>query len=243
MSDIIETRNDEAGFIEFLNYDAPTIVREINGPCAILIDMNTRQTIGYRVYDPASKPVAGVEVKPLVWDEPSGHGVSPYYWAIGAKTPLKGYRIDWEGYGLDHTNHAGPFKLMDIGSYPTIEAAKAAAEADYRQRILSTLSLPAQEPVATFEVVELGKDGTRGVTHLMPELWWSKYPAGTHPLYASPQPEAVITEEVRKALTVYGEWAISVATLGELADLERKMSQVGITLQRMGELTAAMKEA
>jgi hypothetical protein len=49
---MIETRNEEAGFVEFLNYDAPTIVRDIPGPCAILLDMNTRQTIGYRVYDP-----------------------------------------------------------------------------------------------------------------------------------------------------------------------------------------------
>lgn len=66
MTDIIQTRNDEAGFIEFLNDDVTTIVREIDGSCAILLDMNTRQIVGYRVYDPVSKPVAGVEVKPLI---------------------------------------------------------------------------------------------------------------------------------------------------------------------------------
>lgn len=70
--EMIETRNDEAGFVEFLNYDAPTIVRDIPGPCAILHDLNTRQVVGYRVYDPAFinterevKPVGYVSQKGL----------------------------------------------------------------------------------------------------------------------------------------------------------------------------------
>lgn len=46
------SRNDEAGFVEFVNEDVPYIVREINGPCAILRDVETRKVIGYRVYDP-----------------------------------------------------------------------------------------------------------------------------------------------------------------------------------------------
>lgn len=46
------SRNDDAGFVEFVNEDVPYIVREINGPCAILTDMETRKVIGYRVYDP-----------------------------------------------------------------------------------------------------------------------------------------------------------------------------------------------
>lgn len=74
--EVIETRNEEAGFVEFLNYDAPTIVRDIPGPCAILLDLNTRQTIGYRVYDPASPvplPVTDA-AKALLdhWDERDG---------------------------------------------------------------------------------------------------------------------------------------------------------------------------
>lgn len=80
-----------------------------------------------------------VQIKKLEWDEPSGHGVDPYFWAIGAKTEAKGYRIDWEGYGLNHTDHKGPFKLMDIGSYKTIDKAKAAAQADFERRIRSCL--------------------------------------------------------------------------------------------------------
>lgn len=48
----------EAGFVEFINSDVPYIIREIDGHVAILTDMETRQVIGYRVYDrtlPASK--------------------------------------------------------------------------------------------------------------------------------------------------------------------------------------------
>lgn len=48
----IEHRNNEAGFVEFINEDRPYIVRDLPAPCAILTDMETRRVIGYRVYDP-----------------------------------------------------------------------------------------------------------------------------------------------------------------------------------------------
>ncbi len=44
-------RNEEAGFFEFVNEDRPRIVCDIPAPCAILVDMETRKVIGYRVYD------------------------------------------------------------------------------------------------------------------------------------------------------------------------------------------------
>jgi len=50
----VSSRNDEAGYVEFLNEDVPYIVRDIDGRCAILVDLNTRKYIGYRVYDPDS---------------------------------------------------------------------------------------------------------------------------------------------------------------------------------------------
>ncbi|UYQ71017.1 hypothetical protein OF122_13205 [Pelagibacterium flavum] len=59
----IETRNDEAGFTEFVNQDGPTVVREIDGRVAILLDMDTRDVVGYRVYD---APVAGGEQMEVV---------------------------------------------------------------------------------------------------------------------------------------------------------------------------------
>lgn len=53
---VIQTRNEEAGFVEFANEDRPYIVRHIPAPAAILLDMETRHVIGYRVYDPESLP-------------------------------------------------------------------------------------------------------------------------------------------------------------------------------------------
>ncbi len=53
-------RMEEAGFVEFLNEDVPTIVRDIEERVAIHLDLNTRKVVGYRVYDPAlSPPVKG----------------------------------------------------------------------------------------------------------------------------------------------------------------------------------------
>lgn len=45
-------RNSEVGFVEFINEDVPYIVRDLSGPAAILVDVDTRKVIGYRVYDP-----------------------------------------------------------------------------------------------------------------------------------------------------------------------------------------------
>lgn len=50
----VSSRNDEAGYVEFLNQDVPYIVRDIQGAVAILRDLETRNVIGYRVYDPDS---------------------------------------------------------------------------------------------------------------------------------------------------------------------------------------------
>jgi hypothetical protein len=59
----IETRNDEMGFVEFINSDVPYIAREIDGHVAILLDIETRNVIGYRVYDPASKGAVNAAVR------------------------------------------------------------------------------------------------------------------------------------------------------------------------------------
>lgn len=48
---MIETRNEEAGFTEWVNEDIPTITRELDGRAAVLLDMQTRNVVGYRVYD------------------------------------------------------------------------------------------------------------------------------------------------------------------------------------------------
>ncbi|WEO73150.1 hypothetical protein [Agrobacterium vitis] len=47
----ITYHNDDAGFTEFLNSDQPYSVREIDGHCAILMDLKQANIIGYRAYD------------------------------------------------------------------------------------------------------------------------------------------------------------------------------------------------
>ena len=64
----VSSRNDEAGYVEFLNEDVPYIVRDIQGAVAILMDLETRNVIGYRVYDPDSvfaPPAPSLAVKDL----------------------------------------------------------------------------------------------------------------------------------------------------------------------------------
>ena len=47
----VMARSKEGGFVEFLNADRPVVVHDIEGPVAILRDMETREIIGYRVYE------------------------------------------------------------------------------------------------------------------------------------------------------------------------------------------------
>ena len=50
-----EYHHDEGGFVEFINEDRPYFVRYLPAPAAILVDMETRRVIGYRVYDPDAR--------------------------------------------------------------------------------------------------------------------------------------------------------------------------------------------
>lgn len=52
---VIETRNEAGGYTDHVNEDVPTIVRDMDGPVSILLDMNSRKIVGYRVWD-APKP-------------------------------------------------------------------------------------------------------------------------------------------------------------------------------------------
>lgn len=121
-----------------------------------------------------SKPVAGAEVRPLEWRKDRD-------WRYEAMCLLGKYTVFQPRKGWHWFLSLGQEKL---GNSATDGEAKVAAEADYRQRILSTLSLPAQGPVAwrTWAVLSNRWIYTDHAT------------AEGHPLYASPQPEAVIEE-------------------------------------------------
>jgi len=100
-----------------------------------------------------SKPVAGVEVKPLEWSRsgwvdalasPDGLGV---WYAINSQNPKASTPpFSLKVFVGTHLKTSTTEMSTALGTFDTTEEAKAAAEADYRQRILSTLSLPAQEP-------------------------------------------------------------------------------------------------
>lgn len=91
---------------------------------------------------PAQAPA--VKVKPLVWevtDWSSGDGVkgeNDCGWAAGTTLNSWGYSIDWLG-GEFEVDLDGKAKSR----HPTLEAAKAAAQADYEARILAAIE-PAQ---------------------------------------------------------------------------------------------------
>lgn len=139
-----------------------------------------------------SKPVASeVEVKPLEWVK------HPNVEAWRAETMLGSYKVfavalpaTWSFYG-----HAG--ELIERKS-PDVTEAKAAAEADYRNRILSALEA-ATAPVVS-EPVAWGwadKTGIRSTTLDKGEAErWADTRGTVIPLYASPQlQQKAVTEE------------------------------------------------
>ena len=147
----VSSRNDEAGYVEFLNQDVPYIVRDIQGAVAILTDLETRNVIGYRVYDPdsafARQTAPSVAVKALHWKGPDSCGE---YHSIDG---LWGYII--------RAGNGNGFWLTEIGDYfPSPEAAQAAAQADYEARIRSALSAQVQDVAGWQSMDTAPKDGT-----------------------------------------------------------------------------------
>lgn len=135
-----------------------------------------------------SKPVAGVEVKPLEWQGDE------------AQTPFGKYRVyrTDDGYGVsfehDELVHVG-FNSVRTFESPR-DTAISYAQPDYQNRILSTLSLPAQEPVASM-VAEI--DVLLDNCHVVEDIDIAAQHEAVKALVrklASPQPEAVITEEM-----------------------------------------------
>lgn len=87
-------------------------------------------------------PAVTVGVKPLVWEdmgENFAKAAAPLFGNIRCERYGEGgFTISWSVPGF-----AGQFTL---GSFPTLEAAKAAAQADYEARILAALDAPPIDP-------------------------------------------------------------------------------------------------
>lgn len=117
-----------------------------------------------------SKPVAGFEVQPLEWDGNIGRAGTTFRYVIAEPDRTIGWRV-WIGIG----DQSPSFFLT--AKPENREAAVSFAEADYRQRILSTLSLPAQEPEEARVLYRHQKRGTFyeliGIGKMQSENWES----------------------------------------------------------------------
>lgn len=109
------------------------------------VEVDIRQNM-IPVTQALSTPSSGglaVKVKPLRWEQPDGDAATETSSWLGHGTDLCQYYIGFQG-GSWWT----PFDGEDGEEYPTIEAAKAAAQSEYEARILSALdrtTLPTAE--------------------------------------------------------------------------------------------------
>ena len=145
-----EMRHEEGGYVEFLNEEVPTVVREIDGRVAILTTLEKpRKVVGYRVYDPGSSPSevfgsaspAGVKPKPLEWEpilSPREDGPSEATGDIEANTMIGEYSVCFdEDEAMSDTPWCCWSPVECIGHFADFEAAKSSAFADYSARIMS----------------------------------------------------------------------------------------------------------
>ena len=176
-----------------------------------------------------SKPVAGVSVKPLEWEGDEAKTAFGIY---------RVYRTD-DGYGVsfEHVElvHVG---FNSVGAFESPrDNAISYAQPDYRQRILSALSLPAQEPVAWQHKLTgvIRQDKPSALMGLNEDYT---------PLYASPQPEAVITEEMVERVLL-GVLDCPHTITGQEIILRYAVEKEGrnATNQLRERITAALKEA
>lgn len=107
------------------------------------------------LYKPTPQAPTPVWVKPLVWEVDTdkrdgrthyGYGVFGHWYAV--------FREKTGAWGVFHFVSGKRTSLhpADSDTYPTLEAAKAAAQADYERRILAALDTPA--PALMDELVE-----------------------------------------------------------------------------------------
>lgn len=77
-------------------------------------------------------------VKPLVWSEPSEAGGGIRFNGVRAESVLGEYTIAWE-CGKENAEYVVYHCGLRVAAEPTIDAAKAAAQADYEAHIISAL--------------------------------------------------------------------------------------------------------
>lgn len=241
--------------IEFLDgreyairFDAAGMMNLVGSTDVTSVDPSWLKVMLTELLSLRSKPVAGVEVKPLEWRVPTDRPDEMEDSALLIADGIGGH------YAISHPQKVGPKFLLwwahdpfHWAGFDTPEEAKSAAEADYRNRILSTLSLPAQEPIGWLSRGH-GAVILFTVHAFMRDEWAGKGMEIT-PLYTSPQPEPVITEEM-VAAAMREAWDEICSDTGchplDIEQLGRKRLQ--FTANHWARftamyLTAALKEA
>lgn len=229
-------------WLAFPEHDTPWFVTiEHIGKCVLIDAMGgisccATEAEMIEAWNLRSKPVAGVEVKPL-GDWRRGYCDDRVQIQQQSFGGLYQVRVLDGVVWLDWPNRTAE-------EFATVEHAKAAAEADYRQCILSTLSLPAQEPTAYGVFLADGRfmdiaSDSRDDAVEMAEIHYVQDNYLIRPLYASPQPEAVLTEEmVERAISQAEMWNEEEGDPADTLHHGRSMIQ-----KFRAALTAALKEA
>lgn len=83
--------------------------------------------------------MSGIRVKPLEWVE---HGDQDFVWHR-AMSPI-GYRYNIEDDGFSEKKHHLTVGQLVLGNFETLDEAKAAAQGDYDDRVLSCVAINAE---------------------------------------------------------------------------------------------------
>lgn len=177
-----------------------------------------------------------VTVTPLAWEksrmsEPDDkwHSTGPFLYTITR------YFSEWGEYRWDRDERTG------FGHAETLEAAQAAAQADYEARILSALSASPKQGQGVGDGMVALKNGGRGKPTLavLTVYDWAYLDAGGDEHYAR-------TPEKAKALQAAGVKLTPVYTIEEPAEAAALPAQPvtlpeGMVLVRKGDLAVALE--
>jgi hypothetical protein len=157
----LEAAPDRAGqepVADGVGVDLTPVIKWLRGGCDPLAAADELELYRARL---AAQPVAaqeGVKVKPLEWDETASG------WEAEAGMFCRSYLIEkqYDGYRMDY-NWTEQLRQID-----TLDAAKAAAQADYEKRILSALEAPPDASAIRRQALEDGLRHAAGelLTHI-----------------------------------------------------------------------------
>lgn len=115
----VKVRNDDVGFVDFLNADRPYICRKTEGACYLLIDRETGDVVGYRKYDDETidTPAPSVAVSQTLID------LATAVLAQAPTTATEFMNICLDDIRSAISGHAGT--LPDVGNWTDDKRAKA----------------------------------------------------------------------------------------------------------------------